>query len=201
MDEDILRRMSILKVEEFVKKYMKDYTDKPYHNFSHVKEVHDDALFLAHGEGLNDRQKFLLRTAALTHDLINNFGSSVSEKDEELTAAFVSDILPGFDYSSSDIRVISDIILATKMSRKPRGILEKIIKDADIANVGKPSFMEKGELIRKELGLAENLEWYVSQKKFLDEHCFYTDTAQRHWGSQKEKNKFLVSEKISGFYK
>jgi len=54
--------------------------------------------------------------------------------------------------------MIQELILSTSPYAKPNNLLEKIIKDADMDNLGRDDFFDINEKIRKELELIKNIK-------------------------------------------
>jgi predicted metal-dependent HD superfamily phosphohydrolase len=169
-------KTKINKVYEFAHRYMQKHTNHAYHNFVHAVDVRDCTLRIAHDENLGQYEKFLLGTAALMHDLI-------VEKDnlynEERSAMLAQEVLPNLGYSKYEVQEISKLILATKLPTKPNSKLEQVMCDADLDNLGRTDFLEKGEQVRQELGMERDAKWYERLYKFLENQNYYTDSAKK----------------------
>lgn len=161
----------------------------PYHNYIHSLDVADVCGRRAIDERVGEDGIYHLKSAGYLHDII-----VVPDKtdNEEQSVKFANKILPQFGYSAKSIDIISRLIMATKQPTNPSGILEMIICDADIDNIGRDDFFECAEKCRIEMGKS-NEEWYGTiVPKFLAGAKFYTTSAQ------KERNAGLKSniEKI-----
>ena len=178
-------KTKINQVYEFANKYMRRHTNHAYHNFVHAVDVHDCALRIAHDENVGEYEKFLLQTAALMHDLIVEKDSLYNE---ERSAHLAQQVLPDFGYSKYEVQEVSKLILATKLPTKPNSKLEQIMCDADLDNLGRTDFLEKGEQVRQELGFAKNSKWYENQYKFLSNQKYYTASAQKDRNPGIKKN-------------
>jgi len=171
---------------ELVKYTAKELTQRlPYHNFRHETEVYLASAKLAVLENIDDERKFLLKTAALLHDIIVVSGRT---DNEERSAEFAREYLPKIDYSDKQAEKVAELILATKMPQKPRNLLEKIICDADLENLGSKDFFEWSEKLREELGIQEGAGWYRGQIDFLQSHQYHTESARRLRGGGKKRN-------------
>jgi len=157
----------------------------PYHNFRHVIDVYANVGAFASLDKMDSDEKFLLETSALFHDIIFVPGFT---KNEEMSAMFAEKYLPHLGYSSEQVQMVGELILATKMPHNPQDYLAKLLCDADLANLGRDDFFKLGEQMRLELGLPEGRSWYEQQLEFLKEHKYHTETARRIWNSGKAKN-------------
>lgn len=151
-----------------------------YHGLHHTLDVYEVSIEIAKREGISDEDTILLNTAALYHDAgflfryINNEVSAVK---------LVKDILPLFGYKTAQIKVIAEIILTTRIEKRPQTLLEKIMCDADYDYLGRGSqeTLKIAHTLKKEL--AENgfpfteQEWNTIQLKFLKKHEYYTESS------------------------
>jgi len=151
----------------------------PYHNFEHVIGVCSAASTLALLGGINHEDTFLLKTAALLHDIRNN---------EERSAEFARQHLLKIGYSYDQAEKVGKLILATKMPQNPNGFLEQVLCDADLDHLGRPDLFELGEKIRLELGLPYNKKWYKQQIQFIRNHRYHTEIARKLRDSGKAAN-------------
>ncbi|MFC1753829.1 HD domain-containing protein [Thermoproteota archaeon] len=176
-------------INKVVKECMRPYQ---YHNYTHAVDVYNTTQQLTSLGNINGNNRFLLETAALLHDVIYIVGNN---DNEERSADFARIYLPQLDYSSDEIETVSKLILATKMPQQPEDFLEKIICDADLDNLGRPDFFEKGESLRQELELPSE-GWYKCQMGFLTGHKYHTPMARELRGKGKEKNIYLLENMI-----
>ncbi len=159
--------------------------NKLYHNFLHAVDVEEVAKQLCEMEKVSLEKTYLVRSGAWLHDIIPT--------SEELSAKFSEEYLQKLGYSSIQIDIVSDMILATKYPTKPQGILQKIICDADTANVGRSDCFEKGKLVFMEMGIPTE-KWNSVQETFLVGHQFYTDSAKQLYQKGKEENIGLLKK-------
>ena len=122
------------------------------------------------------QKRFLLITATLLHDLIVETNCKYNE---EKSAKIAEDFISKAGYDSEEINTVCQLILSTKMPTHPGSRIEEIICDADVDNLGREDFFERGEEIRKELGCPKDKNWYKTQIKFLKNHKYYTKTAKK----------------------
>ena len=154
--------------------------DLCFHNKEHTLGVYESAKRYAELEGISSAEKRLLLMAALFHD--TGFTKQY-ENNEPIGVEIAEAMLPQYGYSPQDIKVVTGIILATKMPQKPRNHLQQIICDVDLDHLGRDGFFKKGELLRKEWAIFlkrnySDREWYKLQIDFLESHQYFTASAR-----------------------
>jgi hypothetical protein len=105
-------------------------------------------------------------------------------------------------YELRDIGLVGNMILhGTRLPQMPRGKLEEIISDADLANLGMDSFPESGELLRLEERAENKLEWLKGQQKFVESHMkrggYFTDSARKMFGWKERENLERLKREIA----
>lgn len=151
-----------------------------YHSVQHTRDdVLPAAKRLAKIAGIGGEDLLLLKTAALYHDAgyLQRY-----EQNEEIAVQIVEETLPSFGFAPAQIKIISQMIMATKMPQSPQTFLEQILCDADMDTLGRDDFFVTSQLLRLELmvynapiGLRD---WYEFQLYFLDNHTYFTDEAR-----------------------
>jgi predicted metal-dependent HD superfamily phosphohydrolase len=169
-----------------------------FHNVEHTKEVVKDVETLAKKEGLKTNDIKILKLAALFHDTGYIFSY---DEHEKFSADIAKEMLLESGMKKWEVNKITKLILATKLTHKPKNVLEKIIKDADTSYLGKRNFMKKSELLRRELFLVKRIfytdeEWYEHEIKFLESHKYYTKSAEGLWGPGKKRNLQKLKEAL-----
>ncbi|MFT5156307.1 MAG: hypothetical protein ACI83I_000850 [Bacteroidia bacterium] len=133
-------------------------------------------------------EAYLLRTAALMHDLGIMWNYS---NHEEQAINYVKETLPEWGYSPSDIDVICNLIAATRIPQQPHTLMEEIICDADLDYLGTDRFYTVGETLFREFlvfkVISNEEEWDRLQVNFLSKHRFRTDWALRNREPVKQK--------------
>jgi len=183
----------IVEVEKYVVDYLTNYVDKSfvYHNVSHTKSVVDNTQELIEGLEIEETQAQQLLIAAWFHD--TGYSKGVTHHEEE-SVSIATEFLKKHSVSEENIHAISALIMATKMGRKPKNLLEEIICDADCGHIGSKNFEELTELLRKEIELTQNTSiseatWLQENINFLSErHQFHTSYAATKWQKRKGKN-------------
>jgi class 3 adenylate cyclase len=164
-----------------------------YHNVKHTVDVVTEVELIGWGEGCNDEEILLLKTAALFHDA----GHTVDYDNHEYHGTVLArEMLPRYNYSEEQINRICDIIMATKLPPKPKTLLEEIICDSDLDYLGRSDFIPVSNTLFEELKaqnkIAELNAWNKLQVKFISGHQYFTRTAR----SLREVNKQLQIERI-----
>ncbi len=152
--------------------------DLIYHCLGHTQnEVVPAADLLASMEKVGDDDRLLLLTGAYFHDL----GFIRQRQDHEaISIQLAGQALPTFGYSNADIAVVRGIIRATRLPQSPTTLLEKIMADADMDDLGHEDFWRRSADIRRELDLYgikyTDVEWYSYQLDLLQSHTYFTES-------------------------
>jgi predicted metal-dependent HD superfamily phosphohydrolase len=173
----------VQQAEKFVESLLRPiWHDHFYHNYSHAQEVMQRAIDLGKQENIWEEELEILALAWIFHDT----GFVVSyDENEPIGAEIASNYLKTISYDTHKIEKIVALIMATDPDYKnPKNILEKIIKDADLDNLGTDQFMKKWELLREELKLVNHLEidehtWHNSALKLIQNHTLYSHSQQQ----------------------
>jgi predicted metal-dependent HD superfamily phosphohydrolase len=183
----------IVEAEKFVIDYLNENLDSKfvYHNLSHTKRVVEKTQEIIESLELTEIETQQLLIAAWFHDTGYTKGIEAHENDGVTIA---TDFLKQQNASEENIKIVSQLIMATKMGNKPSNLLEKIICDADCSHIGSKSFSDLSELLRKEWELTKDRiltesEWLDENITFLTScHKFHTSFAAKAWEKQKGKN-------------
>ena len=161
-----------------------------YHGVHHTR---DDVLpaveRLAEVAVVNGEDLLLLKTAALYHDIgyVENYLDH-----EAIGARIASEELPELGYSTEQVQIIADLIMATRMPQSPHTPLEQLICDADLDSLGRDDFFVISHSLRlelKEMGIVTSVrEWYTRQLKFLESHTYLSEAAQELRTEGKQQN-------------
>lgn len=160
-----------------------------YHSVEHTLDVLDAVIRLGEMEKVNDHEMCLLKTAALFHDLgfIETYNG---HEDASIRIAYK--VLPGYGYSSDDLKVIEGLIRSTEIPQTPKTHLEEIMSDADLDYLGRDDLYVIGQRLQYEWqlhGIVSSLrEWHEKQLKFLKVHNYFTESAKKLRDSRKQKN-------------
>lgn len=160
-----------------------------YHSIEHTMYVEKMAEYIAKKEGVSKKNLFLLKVAALFHDIgfINTY-----QGHEKKSCSIARRELKKFDFAAEDIKLICGMIMATKIPQSPKTILEKIIADADLEYLATNKFLETGNLLYQELKHFDKSltlkKWNKIQVSFISNHQFHTNFCRRYKERWKQKN-------------
>lgn len=168
-----------------------------YHGMAHTLDPYKGVVAvtntLAQVENVTENERELLAAAAYFHDT----GFSIKYlKNERYGAIIARNHLPSLGFNPNEIRAIQKLILVTDITTITSGLLEEIIRDADVDNLGRDDFQEVSDKLRAELNLEESREWYENQVTFLENHTYFTNTAQKRRDRGKAKNLELARQKL-----
>ena len=160
-----------------------------YHNLDHTKRVISAAVEIGINYDLSEKDWKCLLTACLLHD----YGFIESHVEHEKISVKLSyQILPKYGFSETDIQIINSLIIVTKLEKKPKNLLESIIRDADLEYLGSEDFIKISPLLKKEWINCEvvksDSEFYKIQYDFILNHSFYTDFMIENSIKQKKVN-------------
>lgn len=166
-----------------------------YHNPNHTLDPFNGVIamadFYAQEEGVSGVERELVSVMSAFHDT----GFLEQDKNNEpIGARIAGEVLPEIGYTPQEISIIQNGILATAIPTNPKSLLEMIICDADIDNLGRDDFLEKNELVRIELGIKDMKAWYENSIKFLQNHKYYTKSAHRLRDGKKQENIELLKK-------
>lgn len=170
-----------------------------YHNLSHTRRVVNSVKVLIEGENIAEDDTNSLLIAAWFHD-IGFIKTHVNH--EELSIEIAEKFLKEHQVSDEKIRMISGLIMATKMGHQPQTDLEKIIKDADCAHFADKSYQDISELLRGEWELTSqkdynDIDWTQENIDFFTKcHQFHSTFALNNWQKGKDKNLASLLKKL-----
>ncbi len=170
---------------------------KEYHNWNHILDVVTTVKQLGKSEGVGSKILYIAEISAYYHDVIHHN----SPDDEKLSADYAYKKVQQYGLTEPEAMLIGNTIKATNVKTQPNNILERIIRDADVANFGRKDFMEKNELVRLELNFEKDLNWYQNTLKLLEGHQFYTQSARQLYTEGLKKNIHKVEKKLEVFSK
>jgi predicted metal-dependent HD superfamily phosphohydrolase len=161
-----------------------------YHNLNHTERVVKSAVKIANHYQLSDHDFFVVNTAAWFHDIgyLTSFDHHEA-RGAESAKQFLTDrgLEPGV------IELVVNCILATKMPQHPVGLLEQIVCDADLFNLGSDNFKEGNKLIRREVEAfygkdIDKNEWRLKTIALFEGHHYHTEYCQDLLNAKKQLN-------------
>ena len=146
-----------------------------YHNFEHTLYVFEQALEIGRQEKCTEEELDLLGAAALWHD--TGYLKTYNKHEEE-SCLFARQYLPEYGYGATEIDVICEMIMATRIPQFPKTKLGEILADADLEYLGNESFEVKASSLFHEMhtinpSLTE-AKWDEMQISFIQKHHYFT---------------------------
>lgn len=169
-----------------------------YHSPAHTRYVLERAEFLAEQEGVTGRDLFLIRVAALYHDI----GFVRARKDHEKTGCEIAaKDLPGYGLTAEEIEKVCNMIMATKIPQNPKTLPEKILADADLEYLSTDQFYEISEKLYREV-LHSNPkisrdQWNKIQIDFLSNHYYHTNYCKIYCEEKKAEHLAELRKELS----
>src|SRR5205809_8112288 len=120
-----------------------------YHSLDHARNVVDRANEIAAHYELSERDIITLNIGAWFHDVGHLYTDPSAH--EQKSADLAKEWLTGIDEHARLAGDIEKLILATKFSTAPEGLIQEIIKDADTYHFGTAEFKKSDKLLKKEL--------------------------------------------------
>ncbi len=169
----------------------------PYHNIGHTLDVFRRARYLSRAENISTEDTVDVLLAALFHD--TGFIESYT-KNEVIGARLARDYLTRAGHPEKRIQKIETLILATIPFTPTHHILEQILQDADLDNLGRDDCFSKMQKVEEELRSMQNLSTEVIYDIFSGLHQkyrFQTRTAQM----ERQEKKLANAEKFRDILK
>lgn len=189
----------ITEIKSFVNSLLITLDDYYYHQYDHALSVMERSIYIWKREWVTENEIELLAIASLFHDT----GFTVTYDDNESIGAKIArNFLKSAAYPENKIQIIENLILATSPSQEPKTLLEQIIKDADMDNLGRPDFYENSQRIKKEIELIKNIklkdpQWHHGCLDMIENHVYYTQTQKQERASGLKENKNVLKSKIA----
>lgn len=182
--------MNIRKLKRFIIEKLKtELSEKlTYHGVQHTLYVLKSCNQYIKRMHIGTNDAYLLRTAAIMHDtgFMWNF-----DNHEDESIKYTKELLPGWNYSTSEIDKIVGMIQATKKPQQPKNVLEQIIGDSDLDYLGTDAFYKVADKLYKELLafkiISTEEEWDRLQVEFLRDHKYHTPFAIKYRKPVKQK--------------
>ena len=150
-----------------------------YHSIAHTLDVVTQVTRIGNDEGVNHKELYLLRIAALYHD--SGFLRIYNGHEEKGCEIFVEDA-HDFQFTEGEMRIISELIMATKMPQEPKNLLQKIICDADLDYLGRSDYDEIADKLKREFLsykiIPDEPAWRGVQLNFLQHHRYHTHSSR-----------------------
>lgn len=168
-----------------------------YHTLDHTIHVVERTKEIAAHYRLDEKDMFIVYTAAWFHDtgyLIN------MSNHEESSVQMMYDFMQHHTNDTELLKQIENCILATRNPKNPQTLLEQILCDADTYHLGTKNFKQSNKQVRQELELTEGYidryEWTSRALNFLKTHEYYTAYCKQLLEKRKQKNIAMLEEKL-----
>lgn len=197
--------MSLKKIAKKSRSHIEHKIDAShyFHNIDHTEWVVKQCELFINYYNFSDKEAELLLLAAWTHDLGYTQGRS---DHEENSFEIVKNWMTEYNYSQAEINKVGQLIRATKVPTKPKGLLSMCICDADLQHLSSKDYDEWTSKLLKEW-IATN-EFPNDEKllleiqiKFLSNHRYYTPYAVNNWSAQKLNNLNILKAKYQELFK
>ena len=186
-------------MHKHVLQMLKGLEDKlTYHSIDHTVDVICHTERIAMEEGVDEKDIYLLKVAALYHD--TGFLFTYAGHEIKSCEIFLADN-DKFNFSEAEKKVIIDLIMATRVPQRPNTHLQKIICDADLDYLGRNDFNEIAALLKQEFLncgiIADEHEWKKLQLNFLENHQYHTESSKTKREPVKKDNVGRLNKKKS----
>ena len=187
MQNQIVQKSESYIKELFKKKLSGDFR---FHDLAHTESVKQYSRIIGQQQNLSADELEILELAAWFHDAgYTELYTGHEEASNRIAEAF----LKKHNYPAEKIKSVVHCIDATRASYVPQTKLQKILKDADLSNLGMETFYDLSIKLRHEWDVIcktqyTDLEWMENNFSFLNNHEFFTEEAQRMWGKGKKRN-------------
>ncbi|MEZ5042627.1 MAG: DUF5706 domain-containing protein [Saprospiraceae bacterium] len=165
--------------------------DHTYHNLAHTLKVREACLEIAKGMDINKDELEILELAALFHDT-----GFITQYDghEAVSHHLAAEFLEARDYKDKKQQKVLGCIDATQVGREPQSVLEEIMKDADLLNLGSNDYLVSLANLRAEWAVIlgqqySDEDWCKLNIDFLGKHRYYTAYMDKHYSDQVDKNR------------
>lgn len=189
----------VLKAKRYVNKLLIPLERHYYHSYNHALEVMERAVYLWEKEWLSKSHIEILALTWLFHD---TWFVIQYDKNEPIWSKIARNYLKSILYPEDKIKTIERLILATDPDYKtPADILEVIIKDADMDNLGRKDFFDRANSLKKEIEVIKNIkirdpEWNHWLIELLKEHRFEALTQKLERDDEKSQNLKIMLEEL-----
>ena len=190
----------VLKVSKFVNDLFdrKSTIAALYHNFDHTLDVVANVKEISKAMDLPHEKTEVIVIAAWFHDTGYLF---TPVEHEERSIVIATDFLRKEGYPEQKIKVIAGCIRATKVPQQPKNLIEKVMSDADLLNLGKKDSVEMGEMLRAEIEsmsgkTMREKDWIKQSITFFQGHHYHTSYADQKYSQSRNKNLKKLEERL-----
>ncbi len=169
-----------------------------FHTINHTLEVLSNAEIVASHCKLNGEELYMLRMAALFHDV----GYVDSYDDHEsYSAKRARKYLEARIDDDQTISQIEKAILSTKVPQNPEDKISKMLCDADLMNLTFDDYFEQIDLMRMEWEQVGNIkisrqQLYINTLEFFQTHQYHSRYGKEVLQPKKEKTERKIKDKV-----
>ena len=161
-----------------------------YHTLNHTREVVASCAEIGAGMKLAPQEMEVVLLAGWFHDAGYVDGA---EGHEERGAEIAEKFLRSEGYAAHRIQEVVGCIRATKLPQRPTTVMQEVVCDSDISNIGGDAFRAHSDALRAEWELRAGIpfteeEWLKKNIEFVNGFRFHTSFAQARYGKTREKN-------------
>jgi uncharacterized protein len=160
-----------------------------YHSPAHTAHVIEKAEYICRQENVDGKELYLVKTAALFHDI--GFIRQ-THNHEEIGCTIAREKLAGYSFSPEEIDLITGMIMATKIPQHPTTLLEKIVADADLEYLGTDQFYPISQNLYREFRHYDPQltisRFNEIQVNFMRRHHYHTDFCIAHRAGKKQEH-------------
>ena len=161
-----------------------------FHNLEHTQNVVKHTKEIAGHYKVTEGEMLILFAAAWFHDTGHLFTEPA--KHEEMGCEIMKKFMKDYVDDETIIKQIEQCIMATKIPRNPKNLLEEIICDADTYHLGTKDFKENNKRAQEEIKLRKGeldpIKFNEETIRMLEGHKFYTDYCKNLLDKRKKKN-------------
>ncbi len=165
-----------------------------YHDLKHTMSVRETALILGAHYEIGETNMEAMEIATLLHD--TGYVKAYTGH-EKVSAELAEEFLTSHNYPEDKIALVIDLIDATKLVYEPKNLMQKIIKDSDLNNLGQGKYMKTIANLRHEMKVFlgqeyEDAAFMKMNLGFMDGHSYFTEKASEIFDGKKAKNRKKV---------
>lgn len=180
------------KIEEYVTGLF-DQMHAPvlvFHSLEHTQNVVKRTQEIAGHYKVSEDEMLVLFAAAWFHDTGHLF--TEPKKHEAMSCDIMRKFMADYINDEKILGEIEQCIMATKMPRNPKNLLQQIICDADTYHLGTKDFKTTNKLAFEEQTLrsgdSDQMKFNSDTISMLENHQFYTNYAKELLDKRKKKN-------------
>ena len=170
-----------------------------FHNLEHTKMVVKHTQEIAGHYNVTEKEMLILYAAAWFHDTGHLF--TEPQKHEEMSCDIMKKFMKDYVEDETIIDEIAGCIMATKLPRNPKNLLQQIICDADTYHLGTKDFKETNkknfEESKLRTGNIDPVQFKEDTIKLLKSHFYYTNYCKELLNEKKNKNLKKLEKKVA----